>query len=63
MSWPTEDFMRISGVVSLIVCSLAVGGGHIFFYKKGGGGTKRLETTGFLWLMRAMHKAEESFKK
>ena len=38
MSWPTEDFMYISGVVSLIVCSLAVGGATFFFFfftKKG----------------------------
>ena len=39
MTWPTEDLTRISGVVSLIVCMLAVGGGAeqseggaIFFY-------------------------------
>ena len=37
MNWRTEDFMRISGVVSLSVCSLAVGGGaqHFFLQKKG----------------------------
>ena len=42
-----EDFMLISGVVSLIVCSLAVGGAQHFFYKKRGW---RYKKVGNHWL-------------